>query len=152
VRPPRCLMLLITARISSALLVPQEKKRGRARTIRPPLVSPLLFAIFAPAVAKVYIVSFRSHDERRPSKSAKRRIRICEWNIQKLTYGAHCHPVNTSERNLLSENIPLLVASFEGIFIHHSARSSESPCWHIPCEFTATRAGNSRNQKTEGRQ
>jgi hypothetical protein len=71
---------------------------------------------------------------------------------EKLTYGAHCYRVNTSERNLLSENIPLLVASFEGIFIHHSARSSESPCWHIPCEFTATRAGNSRNQKTEGRQ
>jgi hypothetical protein len=26
------------------------------------------FAIFAPAVAKVYIVSFRTHDHRRPSK------------------------------------------------------------------------------------
>jgi len=26
------------------------------------------FAIFAPAVAKVYIVSFRSNDDRRPSK------------------------------------------------------------------------------------
>jgi hypothetical protein len=25
-------------------------------------------AIFAPAVAKVYIVSFRTHDDRRPSK------------------------------------------------------------------------------------
>jgi hypothetical protein len=32
------------------------------------LLSPQFFAIFAPAVAKVYIVSFRTHDERRPSK------------------------------------------------------------------------------------
>jgi len=28
----------------------------------------VFFAIFAPAVAKVYIVSFRTHDDRRPSK------------------------------------------------------------------------------------
>jgi hypothetical protein len=32
------------------------------------LLSPGFFAIFAPAVAKVYIVSFRTHDDRRPSK------------------------------------------------------------------------------------
>jgi hypothetical protein len=32
------------------------------------LLSPLFLAIFAPAVAKVYIVSFRTHDDRRPSK------------------------------------------------------------------------------------
>jgi len=32
------------------------------------LLSPQFFAIFAPAVAKVYIVSFRSNDDRRPSK------------------------------------------------------------------------------------
>jgi hypothetical protein len=32
------------------------------------VLSPAFFAIFAPAVAKVYIVSFRTHDDRRPSK------------------------------------------------------------------------------------
>jgi hypothetical protein len=32
------------------------------------LLCPDFFAIFAPAVAKVYIVSFRTHDDRRPSK------------------------------------------------------------------------------------
>jgi hypothetical protein len=32
------------------------------------LLSPGFLAIFAPAVAKVYIVSFRTHDDRRPSK------------------------------------------------------------------------------------
>jgi hypothetical protein len=32
------------------------------------LLYPGFFAIFAPAVAKVYIVSFRTHDNRRPSK------------------------------------------------------------------------------------
>jgi hypothetical protein len=32
------------------------------------LLSPLVFAIFAPAVAKVYIVSFRTLDGRLPSK------------------------------------------------------------------------------------
>jgi hypothetical protein len=32
------------------------------------LLCPDFFAIFAPAVAKVYIVIFRSHDDRRPSK------------------------------------------------------------------------------------
>jgi hypothetical protein len=32
------------------------------------LLCPGFFAIFAPAVAKVYIVSFRTHDDRRPSK------------------------------------------------------------------------------------
>jgi hypothetical protein len=34
----------------------------------PPLLSPQFFAIFAPAVGKVCIVSFRTHDDRRPSK------------------------------------------------------------------------------------
>jgi hypothetical protein len=33
-----------------------------------PLLSPQFFVIFRPAVAKVYIVSFRSNDNRRPSK------------------------------------------------------------------------------------
>jgi hypothetical protein len=32
------------------------------------LLFPDFLAIFAPAVAKVYIVSFRTHDDRRPSK------------------------------------------------------------------------------------
>jgi hypothetical protein len=32
------------------------------------LLSPGFLAIFAPAVAKVYIVSFRTHDDRRPFK------------------------------------------------------------------------------------
>jgi hypothetical protein len=32
------------------------------------LLYPGFLAIFAPAVAKVYIVSFRTHDDRRPSK------------------------------------------------------------------------------------
>ena len=32
------------------------------------LLSPGFFAILRPAVAKVYIVSFRTHDDRRPSK------------------------------------------------------------------------------------
>jgi hypothetical protein len=32
------------------------------------LLFPQFFAIFAPAVARVYIVSFRSNDDRRPSK------------------------------------------------------------------------------------
>jgi hypothetical protein len=32
------------------------------------LLSLGFLAIFAPAVAKVYIVSFRTHDDRRPSK------------------------------------------------------------------------------------
>ena len=35
---------------------------------RPPLALLLLFRYITPAVAKVYIVSFRSHDDRRPSK------------------------------------------------------------------------------------
>ena len=33
-----------------------------------PLALPSVFRYFAPAVAKVYIVSFRSNDDRRPSK------------------------------------------------------------------------------------
>jgi hypothetical protein len=33
-----------------------------------PPCSPPFPAIFAPAVAKVYIVSFRTHDDRRPSQ------------------------------------------------------------------------------------
>jgi len=35
---------------------------------KPPSCSRLVFSLFAPAVAKVYIVSFRTHDDRRPSK------------------------------------------------------------------------------------
>jgi hypothetical protein len=34
----------------------------------PPLVLPSVSPYFPPAVAKVYIVSFRSNDDRRPSK------------------------------------------------------------------------------------
>ena len=33
-----------------------------------PLFSPRFFAIFAPAVAKTYVVTFRSHNDNRPSK------------------------------------------------------------------------------------
>ena len=33
-----------------------------------PLALPSVFRYFPPAVAKVYIVSFRTHDDRRPSK------------------------------------------------------------------------------------
>jgi hypothetical protein len=33
-----------------------------------PLLLPRFFGYFPPAVAKVYIVSFRSNDDRRPSK------------------------------------------------------------------------------------
>jgi hypothetical protein len=33
-----------------------------------PLALPPLFRYFPPAVARVYIVSFRTHDDRRPSK------------------------------------------------------------------------------------
>jgi hypothetical protein len=33
-----------------------------------PLLSPAFLAMFAPAVAKVYIVSYRARDDRRPSK------------------------------------------------------------------------------------
>jgi hypothetical protein len=32
------------------------------------LLSPQFFAIFAPAVAKTYVVTFRSHNDDRPSK------------------------------------------------------------------------------------
>jgi len=41
----------------------QEKKRPEA-----PLALAWLSRYFPPAVAKVYIVSFRTHDDRRPSK------------------------------------------------------------------------------------
>jgi hypothetical protein len=34
----------------------------------PPVALPRLSRYFPPAVAKVYIVSFRTHDDRRPSK------------------------------------------------------------------------------------
>ena len=33
-----------------------------------PLALPSVFRYFPPAVAKIYIVSFRTHDDRRPSK------------------------------------------------------------------------------------
>jgi hypothetical protein len=51
----------------------QGKKQGpsvNAALIEslPPLLRPSFFAIFAPAVAKVYIASFRTHDDRVPSK------------------------------------------------------------------------------------
>jgi hypothetical protein len=53
--------------ISPALTLAQGKREGRDLKL-PPLLSLNFFAIFAPAVAKVYIVSFRTHDDRRPSK------------------------------------------------------------------------------------
>jgi hypothetical protein len=37
-------------------------------SVGPPLALPSFFRYFPPAVAKVYIVSFRTHDDRRPSK------------------------------------------------------------------------------------
>jgi len=43
------------------------QRRGQARTQALPLLS-WFFGYFPPAVAKVYIVSFRSNDDRRPSK------------------------------------------------------------------------------------
>jgi hypothetical protein len=39
--------------------------RGRPK---PPCSPPGFFAIFRPLLAKIYIVTFRTHDERRPSK------------------------------------------------------------------------------------
>jgi hypothetical protein len=36
--------------------------------VNPPLLSSQFFAIFAPAVAKTYVVTFRSHNDDRPSK------------------------------------------------------------------------------------
>jgi hypothetical protein len=45
----------------------QGKREGRDLNY-PPCSPPGFLAIFAPAVAKVYIVSFRTHDDRRPSK------------------------------------------------------------------------------------
>jgi len=44
-----------------------ERERGPSEEAWP-LLCPSFFAIFAPAVAKVYIVSFRTIDDRRPSK------------------------------------------------------------------------------------
>jgi hypothetical protein len=42
--------------------------RKRAERDSYPLALPSVFRYFPPAVAKVYIVSFRTHDDRRPSK------------------------------------------------------------------------------------
>jgi hypothetical protein len=42
--------------------------RVLTQTEAPLLLSPGFLAILRPAVAKVYIVSFRTHDDRRPSK------------------------------------------------------------------------------------
>src|SRR5437867_1812797 len=42
--------------------------RARAGPRPDPLVLPSVFRYFPAAVAKVYIVSFRTHDDRRPSK------------------------------------------------------------------------------------
>jgi hypothetical protein len=52
--------------LSVALEIP-SRKRGQTRSLIP-LALPSLFGYFPPAVAKVYIVSFRSNDDRRPSK------------------------------------------------------------------------------------
>jgi hypothetical protein len=47
-----------------------QTKTSRAQGCRrpSPLALPPFFSLFSPAVAKVYIVSFRTHDDRRPSK------------------------------------------------------------------------------------
>jgi hypothetical protein len=45
-----------------------SSSQARGLVGKAPLLSPGFLAIFAPAVAKVYIVSFRTHDDRRPSK------------------------------------------------------------------------------------
>ena len=50
--------------ISSAFNLAQEKTVDASR----PPCSPSVFRYFPPAVAKVYIVSFCSNDDRRPSK------------------------------------------------------------------------------------
>ena len=44
------------------------KTYSAGRLHRGGLPSPLFFAIFAPAVAKTYVVTFRSHNGDRPSK------------------------------------------------------------------------------------
>jgi hypothetical protein len=44
------------------------REKGAEREPGSPLLSSKFLDIFAPAVAKVYIVSFRTHDDRRPSK------------------------------------------------------------------------------------
>jgi hypothetical protein len=41
---------------------------SRRKIKEPSLALPSVFRYFPPAVAKVYIVSFRTHDDRRPSK------------------------------------------------------------------------------------
>ena len=53
--------------ISSGLITTQEKA---GRSVEPyPLALPLwLYSYFPPAVAKVYIVSFRTHDDYRPKR------------------------------------------------------------------------------------
>jgi hypothetical protein len=43
-------------------------KRGPGANRKAPFVLPRLSRYFPSAVAKVYIVSFRTHDDRRPSK------------------------------------------------------------------------------------
>src|SRR5262245_38286302 len=48
--------------------LPLPKKKASGPMPTPPLLSPCSLAIFPAAVAKVYIVSFRSIDDRRPSK------------------------------------------------------------------------------------
>jgi hypothetical protein len=45
-----------------------SSSQARGLVGKAPLALPRFFRYFPPAVAKVYIVSFRSYDERRPSK------------------------------------------------------------------------------------
>jgi hypothetical protein len=52
--------------------------------LHPLLLSPGFLAIFAPAVAKVYIVSFRIHDERR---TKSRKFLLCELPTELSAYG-----------------------------------------------------------------
>jgi hypothetical protein len=47
---------------------PKRNLSGAGQPKAGPLALPSVFRYFPPAVAKVYIVSFRTHDDRRPSK------------------------------------------------------------------------------------
>src|SRR4030095_16173735 len=46
----------------------RQGAKGPSVNPAPPLALPWFCRYFPPAVAKVYIVSFRTHDDRRPSK------------------------------------------------------------------------------------
>jgi hypothetical protein len=60
--PDRLLAYFIT------LTLTRQGCKGRAEPEPAPLALPWFSRYFPPAVPKVYIVSFRTHDDRRPSK------------------------------------------------------------------------------------